>query len=400
MERVETLALVPARGGSEGIKKKNVRSLGGRPLIAWTLLSARRARAVTRLVVTTDDPEIAEVSRRYGAEVVDRPATLAGATASSEAALLHALDHLEAADGYRPDLVAFLQCTSPFRQPDDIDRAVSRVVAEGADSLFSAGPAHGFLWRCEDGGPRPLNYEPTRRPRRQDAPRDLVENGSIYVFRPALLRRTGSRLGGRIAVHPMAGHDSFQVDEPADLLLMEALLSTRRAAAPEERLGQVRLLLLDFDGVLTDNRVEVGPGGGESVRCHRGDGWGIARLRDAGVEVEVISTETDPVVSARCAKLGIRAAQGVDDKGAVVRARIAAHRLHPDEVAFVGNDVNDLAAYDEVGVPIAVADAVPAARAAAIWVTERRGGHGAVREVCDRLLRAGAAPEQAVRAVA
>ncbi|MFK7988484.1 MAG: NTP transferase domain-containing protein [Sandaracinaceae bacterium] len=397
---MEVLAIVPARGGSTGIVRKNVRPLGGRPLIAWTLAQARRTPAITRLVVSTDDTEIADVSRAWGAEVVERPEHLAGATASSESALIHTLTVLEEEEGYVPDAVVFLQCTSPFRQPDDIQRAVETFIATGADSLFSACPTHGFVWRVDPlRGPTALNYEPTARPRRQDAPTDVVENGSIYVFSPSLLRDTGSRLGGRIAVHTMRMDDSFQVDEPDDLPRLEALLAHRAPAElPRTRLAGLSLVCLDFDGVLTPNRVMVDQFGIESVTCHRGDGWGIARLREAGVSVVVVSTEENPVVSARCRKLGIPCEQGVRDKRALVSHMIRDRGLDPARVAFVGNDVNDLGAMDEVGVPIAVADATEPARAAAVWVTNAVGGDGAVREVADRILDARAA--RAVRRVA
>jgi YrbI family 3-deoxy-D-manno-octulosonate 8-phosphate phosphatase len=400
----EVLAIIPARGGSVGIPRKNVRPLGGRPLIAWSIAHARRSPSVTRVVVSTDDAEIAAVSRRHGAEVVERPAALATATASSESALRHALDTLRAREGYAPDLVVFLQCTSPLRRPDDVEAAIETLRREEADSLFSCGPSHGFLWRREAHGPRPLSYDPAARPRRQDAPEDVVENGSIYLFRPWVLRETGSRLGGRIATYPMPLRDSFQVDEPEDLALLEALLASRAPARrPTAALAEVELLLLDFDGVLTDDRVRVDQHGTEAVTCHRGDGWGIARLREAGVSVEVVSTETNPVVAARCAKLSIPCRQGVRDKRRLVAGRIAEAGLAPAQVAFVGNDVNDLGALELVGVPVAVADATAAARAAAIWVTERRGGDGAVREVADAILEAraaAAAPAPEVRHVA
>lgn len=148
----------------------------------------------------------------------------------------------------------------------------------------------------------------------------------------------------------------------------------------------VVLLVLDFDGVLTDNRVQVHQSGEESVWCHRGDGWGIARLKDAGFDIVVLSTETNPVVTARCRKLNIEALQGCDDKAAALRQLAHDRKLSPQQIAYVGNDLNDLSCMQWVGWPIAVADAVPEIRALAKWVTHLPGGRGAVREVTDRLL--------------
>ncbi len=389
---MKIIALIPARGGSKGIPQKNLRRVGGIPLLAHTIAHARGTPEISRTIVSTDDAEIARVATEHGAEVVVRPAEISGDTASSEAALLHVLDHLKITEGYEPELVVFLQATSPLRRPDDISRAIGTLLAEGADSLFSAYRQHGFLWRREGSAPpTSFSYDYRARPRRQDVAEELVENGSIYVFRPYVLREGGNRLGGRIAVHIMDPADSFQVDEPADLELMERLLLTRRALPDQRTLRGVRLLVLDFDGVMTDNRVLVDQDGRESVACHRGDGWGIARLRDAGVPVMVLSTERNPVVAARGRKLGVECVHGCDDKLAALMQSVAERRLGPADVAYVGNDVNDLSCMRWAGVPIAVADAEPEVRRAARLVTTRRGGYGAVREVAEWILAAHAA---------
>lgn len=221
------LAIIPARGGSKGIPGKNLYPLAGKPLIAYTIEQALAAPRVTRLVVSTDSDSIARVARQYGAEVVRRHASLSGDEAPSEPALLHVLDQLSANEAYEPDLVVFLQATSPLRSASDIEQAIATLERERADSLFSAGPSHGFLWRREPEGVVPLNYDPRHRPRRQEAPEDLVENGSIYVIKPWVLRDLGCRLGGAIAVFRMAAFDSLQLDELGDIPVMEFLLRTR-----------------------------------------------------------------------------------------------------------------------------------------------------------------------------
>lgn len=403
--RPEVLAIIPARGGSKGIPRKNVRPLGGIPLIAHTIRQAVATPSITRIVVSTDDAEIGAVAREHGAEVVWRPAELSGDTASSESALLHVMETLREREGYAPSLVVFLQATSPLRRADDIERAVETVRREKADSLFSACRVEGFVWRRTRGKDdlASFSYDHHRRPRRQDAPEDLIENGSIYVFRPNVLLEQKNRLGGRIAVHLMSPLDSFQIDEPEDLEVMERLLATRGHSGADERLANVKLLVLDFDGVLTDNRVWVDQDGRESVACNRSDGWGIARLREAGVQLLVLSTEQNPVVAARCRKLKVECIQGCDDKRTRLEQLLEERGLSASQVAYVGNDVNDLACMESVGVAIAVADAESAVRAIASLVTARRGGHGAVREVCDWILEArrrrASAPDGSARAL-
>lgn len=159
---------------------------------------------------------------------------------------------------------------------------------------------------------------------------------------------------------------------PADLTLLRSL----------------RLIVFDFDGVFTDNRVLVFEDGREAVFCSRGDGLGLAGLRRVGVDLLILSTETNPVVGARARKLQIECVQGCEDKWTTLCEILAVRGLDPGEVAYMGNDVNDLDCLRHVGLPICVADAHPDARAAARLITERRGGEGAVREVCDAIIRA------------
>jgi D-sedoheptulose 7-phosphate isomerase len=149
----------------------------------------------------------------------------------------------------------------------------------------------------------------------------------------------------------------------------------------------VSVVVFDFDGVMTDNRVRVHQSGEEAVWCHRGDGWGIARLKEAGFQVLVLSTETNPVVAVRCRKLKVDVLQGCDEKLSALRELARTRNLDPAHIAYVGNDVNDLPCMQWVGWPIAVADAVPEVRAIAKLVTRLPGGHGAVREVADCLVQ-------------
>lgn len=161
-----------------------------------------------------------------------------------------------------------------------------------------------------------------------------------------------------------------------------------RTPVADAAFAQVRLLVLDFDGVLTDNTVTVASDGVESVSCWRGDGIGAAALMAAGIPVLVLSKERDPVVRVRCDKLGLECHQGVDDKAPALIALLAGRGIDPADAAYVGNDTNDLGPLRIVGLPIAVADAHPDVLDSAAYVTTALGGRGAVREVCDRILAA------------
>jgi N-acylneuraminate cytidylyltransferase len=228
--RWKTIAIIPARGGSKGVPRKNIRLLAGKPLIAHTIEQALSARTVGRTVVSTDDPEIAEVAENYGAETVRRPAELASDSASSESALMHCLESLHRQEGYEPDLVVFLQCTSPVRRPTDIDEAVQLLLEKKADSLLSVNLWHGFLWRQGEIGATAINFDFRERPRRQCMAEEFRENGSIYVFRPWVLWKENNRLGGKIIVYPMDFWSSFETDTLEDFSLCEWIL-TRSAAS-------------------------------------------------------------------------------------------------------------------------------------------------------------------------
>ena len=180
---MKCLAIIPARGGSKGIPRKNIRPLAGRPLIAFNIEQARLSRYVDRLVVSTDDAEIAAVAQQYGAEVVWRPAEISGDTASSESALLHTLEHLRQSEGYEPDVLVFLQCTSPLTLAEDIDGTVQALLDQGADSALATIPFHYFLWRQADGDAVGINHDKRSRPLRQERQPQYLESGAVYAMR-------------------------------------------------------------------------------------------------------------------------------------------------------------------------------------------------------------------------
>lgn len=219
------LCIIPARGGSKAIPRKNLQMVGGKPLLAHSIEHAKRAEAISRIVVSTDDADIARIATEYGAEVVWRPEEISGDTATSESALVQVLDFLESKEGYVPELVAFLQCTSPVRHPRDLDRAIETLQREKADSLVAAIPFHVFMWHLVDGEVQPLDYDPRHRPRRQDRHPEWIENGSFYLFKPWVLRELKSRLGGKIAIHELDEWCGLDINGPRDLKLAEFYLA-------------------------------------------------------------------------------------------------------------------------------------------------------------------------------
>jgi N-acylneuraminate cytidylyltransferase len=174
--------------------------------------------------VSTNDRDIAEVSQTYGSEIIPRPENLSDGEASSESALLHALDYLGDVMSLTPEIMVFLQATSPLRAEGEIDAAIDKFFEEGADSLFSAGRIPGFAWIRNKDYVRPVNYDPMNRPRTQDLTEEAIfENGSIYVLKTSLLRETGCRLGGKISVHLQSPEHTHEIDDLEDLQWVRAL---------------------------------------------------------------------------------------------------------------------------------------------------------------------------------
>ena len=384
-----TLAVIPARGGSKGVPRKNLAPVGGRPLVARAVDACLRAPRVDLVVVSTDSEDIAAAAEAAGARVVARPAELAGDTATSESAVLHALDVLAAADPAAgdPTVTVLVQCTSPFLDPADLDAAVGRVLDGAADVAFSAVESYEFLWRAGSQGAYGVNHDAARRPRRQDREPDYRESGAFYAMRTRGLRAARHRFFGRVEVAPVPAAHAVEVDTPEDLALVRALAGVVDRGARAEAVD-VDAVVTDFDGVHTDDRAWVDSDGREMVAVSRADGLGVERLLAAGVRMFVLSKERNPVVAARAAKLRVPVLAACDDKPSALEEWLGREGISPDRVAYVGNDVNDLGCLAMVGWPVAVADATPEVRASARIVLSRPGGAGAVRELCERVLLA------------
>ncbi|MFI5802666.1 cytidylyltransferase domain-containing protein [Streptomyces sp. NPDC051561] len=402
------LAVIPARGGSKGVPGKNLTAVGGVPLLVRAVRACLAARHVTEVVVSTDDETIAATARTAGAEVVVRPRELAHDTATSEAALLHALDACEARSA-PADVVLLVQCTSPFVSREDVE-GVAAAVLEGADTAVTVAPFHGFVWRESTGpaGPTELhgsaapvaptaptalgvNHDPATRPRRQDRPQDLLETGAAYAMDVSGFRAHRHRFFGRTALVRTDPARVLEIDDPHDLDRARALAPLLDTAAHPTR-SEVDAVVMDFDGTQTDDRVLVDADGHETVAVHRGDGLGIAALRKAGIPLLTLSTEQNPVVAARARKLRIPVLHGVDRKDLALKQWCEQQGIDPARVLYVGNDVNDLGCFALAGWPIAVANAHAHVRSAARAVTTLPGGSGAIREIAGWLLGPGLRP--------
>jgi len=400
----EVLAIIPARGGSKGIPRKNIRNFAGHPLIAYSIAAALQSQRVTRVIVSTNDAEIAEVARAYGAEVPFlRPAELAQDSTLDLPVFQHALAWLTANEAYAPDVVVQLRPTSPIRPVGLVDEAVHILLehpeADSVRGVVPAGQNPHKMWRIDlQTGQMKNLLDVPGVPEPYNAPRQLLppvywQTGHIDAIRPVTILEKNSMSGEVILPVMIDPRYTVDIDSLADWARAEWLVwhgglemvhpGRVRRPLPEK----VTLVVFDFDGVLTDNRVWVDSEGHEFIAAYRSDSLGIQALHRAGVQTLVLSTETDGAVAARGRKMGVPVLQGITDKAARLTEYLREHHLDAREVLFVGNDVNDLPCFDVVGCAVAVADAQPEVLRQADLILTRPGGHGAVRELCDLLLQ-------------
>jgi YrbI family 3-deoxy-D-manno-octulosonate 8-phosphate phosphatase len=393
---VSVVAIIPASGRSEGIPGKYLKRVGGVSLVARAVQSARRASSIDRVVVSTDDDAIAAEALTAGAEVVRRqpgPGSKPGPSepATSESAILHAVDAL----GRAPRIIVLIEAASPFIDPLDLDSAVGRVRDGQCDVAFAAVETHALLWTSTKDGAVGVNHDASATPRERARDRDerhedaqYRETGAFYAMRAAGFRQAGFRLFGRAEVAIVDRIRALEIDEPGDLVVARSLapLFERPEAI------DIDALVTDFDGVHTDDRVSIGGDGMERITASRADGIGVDMLRKAGYPLLILSRETNRVVTARGRKLGVEVRQGVEVKAVVLAAWAKTRGIELSRIAYVGNDINDVGCMEIVGWPIAVADAHPEVLAVARVVLTQHGGHGAIREVAERILLAAGSP--------
>jgi len=400
---IEVLAIIPARGGSKGIPRKNIRPFAGYPLISYSIAAGLQAETVTRTIVSTEDEEIALIARNFGAETpFMRPIDLAQDETIDLPVIQHALEWLAVHEGYHPQVVVQLRPTSPVRPVDCVDRAVDLLLTHPeADSIRGVIPSSQTpykMWKISSQGSMLplLSVEGVKEPfnaPRQVLPQTYWQTGHIDAIRTTSILQKNSLSGDVIL--PLLIDPRYTVDidnlndwQRAEWLVSQAGLDMVYPGRKPRSLPKVvRLVVFDFDGVMTDNRVWVDQDGREQVAANRSDSMGLVRLRKSGIEMMVISTETNPVVAARCAKLNLPVIQGVEDKAKVLRSLLNERKIDPAQVVYVGNDINDIPCFPIVGCAVVVADAHPEARVMADLALVMKGGHGAVRELCDLILK-------------
>ena len=388
------VAFIPVRGGSKSIPLKNIRPIGGRPLVYWTVRAACGCGAIDRVYIATDSDRIRETVEHFAAgpekelfakaEVIGRSAETASDTASTESAML------EFARNYTFDNLVLIQATSPLLQSEDLDRGFEAFFREDTDSVLSVVRQKRFHWAEDENGiARPTNYDVYHRPRRQDFPGYLVENGAFYITTREDLLRTENRVSGRIRAVEMNEDTFLEIDEPADWIIIEALMKKNGITAPTE-IPEIRMLLTDCDGVLTDGGMYYSEKGDELKKFNTRDGVAFRLLRERGVITGILTGENVELNRRRAEKLKLDILeQGCRDKWGAVRRICEERGISPANVCYVGDEQIDVEAIREAGFGCCPADACEEAKAAADYITRAPGGAGVLREIVSRILERG-----------
>jgi N-acylneuraminate cytidylyltransferase len=375
------ILIIPARGGSKGIPKKNLKTVNGISLIERALRSALKSK-VDQVIVSTDDKEISEIAIKYGAVVHNRSSENSGDSASTESVILEVIDKFE---NKWPSgaVVGFIQATSPFVSSKTVNECFD--LAEQGYSSFSAKNFQGFVWEKIDKW-APVNHPFEYRPRRQELNEKVVETGAIYCFPLQQFKEKKYRFCSEPKPVLVDNITGTEIDEISELELAN-LLATQYESSDFEfkNIKLPKIIFTDFDGCLTDDKVKVNIFGKESVKANRKDGLAVKRLEKLGIKVVITTSETNEVVATRAQKMKIEALRGLLNKKDSISTYLKKASLSWDDAWYLGNDVNDLEPMQKVALSFCPLDASIEVFKIADVVLSRRGGEGVLAEIASRL---------------
>ena len=381
--QMKKIAIIPLRKNSKGIPGKNKKKMVGRPLFSWVLSEAIFSN-LDAVYVFTDDTEIIDyVTKNYAwsskVNALLRSDENATETASTESTILEFSEKIN----QDFDLLCLLQATSPLTTTEAINAGIDKIVNENFDSSLSVVKTHRFTWN-ENGTPQ--NYDVFNRPRRQDFEGLLIENGAVYCTTKAAFLNSKNRVSGNIGLVEMPEESLLEIDSITDWDCIENLLIQR--LKNNKKTTKIEYLVLDVDGVFTDGGVYFNENGEFAKRFDMRDGMGLEILRENKVEVVVITSEQSSLVAQRMKKLQIEHTfLGVKDKFAFLTNFALQKNIDFGAIAYVGDDVNDLSNLCRAGWSFAPSNATKNVLNNVDIVLNNPSGNGAIREVCEFLMR-------------
>ncbi len=383
----KTVAFIPVRGGSKSIPMKNIKELYGKPLVYWTAKAACDATLIDEVYIATDSPDIRkainsfcerEKEQFFKLVVVSRSDENASDTASTESAML------EFAQNYSFENIVLIQATSPLLQGDDLDGGMKLFNAPNTDSVISVVLQKRFVWKANNDVVTPVNYDIFKRPRRQEFDGFLMENGAFYITSRGALLKSKNRISGNIRAYIMPDDTAIEIDEPTDFVVIEQLLKKRIAQRNNPNNKAIKMMVTDCDGCLTDGGMYYSEKGDELKKFNTKDGAAISSIKNIGVIVGIITGENKDINTRRANKLQMDfVLQGITDKASALNDLCQKYSITPNEILYIGDDLNDLEAIKLVGHSACPADAAETIASCVDYVAKRNGGNGAVREIIE-----------------
>lgn len=391
MKKLLNVAFIPVRGGSKSIPLKNIRNIAGRPLVFWGIKAACECEYIDKVFVATDSALIKDTVEGFASVlptklfskilVIGRSEESATDTASTEFAML------EFAEKYDFQNIVLIQATSPLLTAEDLNRGFEKFLSDNTDSVLSVVRQKRFNWQINDEGLGvPINYDVFHRPRRQEFSGYLVENGAFYITSKFRLLETQNRLSGHIKVVEMPEDTYYEIDEPSDWEIIEALLLKRHKVT---EISRIKMFLTDCDGCLTDGGMYYSETGDELKKFNTRDGMAFGLMkRNNNIITGIITGECTKIVEKRARKLSVDILeQGCKDKLQCVKALCAQYNISLDSVLYIGDDINDIDLLKAVGISCAPADAMPQVKEVVSYVSACSGGNGVIRDVYEWLMR-------------
>lgn len=381
---MKSIGFIPLRAGSKGIPGKNKKKLLGRPLYQWTL-GASLESDLDEVYVFTDDLDIInQIEQEYKwcekVKTMERSEESATDTASTEMAMMEFAERLN----FDFDTLTLIQATSPLTTSKDINVSLEKVINGRFDSSLSVVESKRFIWSLEG---KSINYDYLKRPRRQDFEGYKVENGAVYTCTKLNFIKNRNRIGGKIGLVYMAEDTLYEIDELEDWAIVSNLLRNRlkkQKGVPSE----IKYLVLDVDGVFTDGRVATSAEGELFKLFSLRDGMGLEILRSNGIIPVVMTSEDSPIVKQRMDKLKIEYVfLGVKDKFTRLNAFISRMKINRSEIAYIGDDINDLSNLCSVGWSFSPNDAIDEIKPNVDTILNENGGDKAIREAVHFLIK-------------
>ncbi len=384
------VAFIPVRGESKTIPLKNIRPICGEPLVYWAVKAACECRYIDIVFVASDNNQIKCTVEQFKSEnalfdkvqVISRSPESASDTASTEYAMM------EFAADYVFDNIALIQATSPMLTGKDLDGGFELFSTEGTDSVLSVVRQYRFIWEQNKGGiVKPSNYDVFNRPRRQDFDGYLVENGAFYITSKVNLLRSQNRVSGNIKAYEMCEDSAYEIDSPSDWIILEALMKKNGMAPKKGSASNIKMLLTDCDGCLTDAGMYYSEFGDELKKFNTRDGMGFALLQQKGILTGIVTSESVKLNERRAKKLNLDIfVEGCKDKCSAIQKLCDEHQIPLKNVAYIGDDINDKEIIQMVGFGCCPADATSVVKDVATYCAHAKGGEGVIREVADLIL--------------